>query len=285
MLKKIITISILTFFSHTAFAEEAADKAEFKKLYAEFNELFATPTNINTIIDVAERVYGIAPYAYGEDSKQYAVVTYNLAVVYDEKGGDGNRSFGLQNTPEIRAIELYKLYFSRLEKLETEYNQSHIEQYLKYITADAKYNRFRSNDRSSRELLKIAQSIDLPAVDLAELCFTLGDLRIEAKHRNQSKYFYQTAYDALKSSDEKNHQLLGSSAQILASYESASGNNSKAETYLLEASSVFNSQPEIDNEKLMTLYAALERLYISMGNDNDAKIYNEKLLELSSTSK
>ena len=285
MLKKIITISILTFFSHAAFADEAADKAEFKKLYAEFNELFAKPTNINTIIDVAERVYGIAPYAYGEDSKQYAVVTYNLAVVYDEKGGDGNRSFGLQNTPEVRAIELYKLYFSRLEKLDTAYDQSHIDQYLKYITADAKYNRFRSNDRSSRELLIIAQSIDLPATELAELCFTLGDLRIEAKHRNQSKYFYQTAYDALKNSDEIKHQLLGRSAQILASYESASGNNPEAETYLLEALSVSKSQTETDNEKLMTLYGSLERLYIAMGNDNDAKTYNEKITELNNLPK
>lgn len=48
-----------------SFADEAEDKAEFKRLYAEFNELYANSEDIDPIIDAAERVYRLPLFAHG----------------------------------------------------------------------------------------------------------------------------------------------------------------------------------------------------------------------------
>ena len=281
MLNKFSIIFISLFLaSHLAVADEAADKEEFKRLNAEFNDLFANSAAIGPVIEVGERLYQLAEKTYGKDSQNMAVVTYNLASAYDEKGGDGKRSFSLQNSSEVKAINLYKLYFDRLEKLGTVYTRAHIDQYLKYITAYANHYNFRSNDLSSRTLLSIAQSMELPASELADLCITLGGLRTQAKHPEQSKYFYQTAYDTMKNAGELDQEQFGRAAHRLADFEYSSGNKDGAIPYYLDAISAFNSQDEKDIEALNVIYGTLSRLYVSMGNESDAKIYNDKLAEL-----
>ncbi len=87
MLKNIFYIICISLISQLAHADEATDKAEFKKLYAEFNDLYANSEAIDPIIVVAEQLYDLAPIVYGKNSKTHGVVTYNLASLYDEKGG------------------------------------------------------------------------------------------------------------------------------------------------------------------------------------------------------
>ena len=102
-------IILLLIGSNPVNADQVADKAEFKKLYAEFSDLFANSEAIEPIIEIAEKLYSLSPLAYGKNSNNTAVVTYNLATLYDEKGGETN------SEDEKRASELYKEYFTILD--------------------------------------------------------------------------------------------------------------------------------------------------------------------------
>ena len=55
---------IVVFLSTTtvAFADEADDKAEFTRLYAEFNELYANSEDLDPIIDVAEKLLSVSAF-------------------------------------------------------------------------------------------------------------------------------------------------------------------------------------------------------------------------------
>ena len=108
-LKNIFILSILLITN--AFADEAADKAEFKKLYAEFNNLYANSEAIDPIIEVAEKLIEIAPKVYGKNHMNNAVVIYNLASLYIEKSDSIHSPEEEQKTTEI-----LEKYFQILEQ-------------------------------------------------------------------------------------------------------------------------------------------------------------------------
>ena len=139
MIKKLILLFSILLLPQLAFSDEAADKAEFKRLYAEFNELYAHSEDLDPIIDVAEKLYEIAPKAYGENHANTAVVTYNLASLYVEKSEISG--FSHLNT---NAAELFKDYFEYLDDTNAPQDRNYVYQYLQYIKAMTSQGRSKS---------------------------------------------------------------------------------------------------------------------------------------------
>ncbi|MCP5381946.1 MAG: TonB family protein [Kordiimonadaceae bacterium] len=166
-------IIFIIFAASTALADEAADKAEFQKLYAEFNDLYANSEDLDPIIEVGEKLYQLAPKIYGKNSQNMAIVTYNLASLYDEKGGETN------SDDEKKAFDLYKEYFEILETNEAPKDRNYIEQFFQYLTAYYNVNGRKSKSDLSDLLLKYANDIDYSPAELASLNYNIANLHIK----------------------------------------------------------------------------------------------------------
>jgi hypothetical protein len=177
----------------STFADEAEDKAEFNRLYAEFNELYANSEEIDPIIEVAEKVFDLAPKIYGKSSSQYAVTMYNLASLYDEKGGKVKRRAINNDRYEKDAIDLYKRYFKLLERLKTTYNKSHVDQYLQFIETENNHYGYISDITYTNKLINIAQDLELDAENMAELYYRLGQYRYKSLDMENTEALFQNA--------------------------------------------------------------------------------------------
>ena len=113
-----------------AHADEASDKAEFKKLYAEFNDLYSNSFDIDPIIEIGEKLYRLAPKIYETNHKDTAELTYQLASLYDQKGGMEN------NTDEQKAFFLYQEYFKTLGALNVHYYLDYVVRYSAFVKAE-----------------------------------------------------------------------------------------------------------------------------------------------------
>lgn len=169
MLKKIILISL--FLSFPALADRQDDIAEFNRLFIEYNKNMQNLTDIDKAIEIAEEIYKLTPRIYGKETEEYSIVTYNLASLYDQKGGNGKDETekDLINRSELKASNLYKKYFrmQNLRKVPKDFD--YLEKYFPYL--DAYYNSHPHNAELdvSEKFLEIARNLELSETELANI--------------------------------------------------------------------------------------------------------------------
>ncbi|MBL4603557.1 MAG: hypothetical protein JKY84_12480, partial [Emcibacteraceae bacterium] len=235
MLKK--TLLILTLLISPAYSDETADKAEFKHLYAEFNKLYANSGDIEPLIKMGEKLYKLAPNVYGENSQNMAVVTYNLASLYDKKGGE------TASDEEKKALRLYKKYFYLLEQLDAAKNKNYITQYSNYVQTHFNVNNLKSDNNFSNQFLEVAQNIDLSSIEYANLEYMVAIKRTtNGKTKDVEKLLNNVYNQFLKEYGEKDIKV----GNVL---------------YWLAQNNVKNKNPEqaISNyNKFIDIYSSIE---------------------------
>lgn len=224
MLKKILILSILLMSS--AFADEATDKAEFKKLYAEFNDLYANSEAIDPIIEVAEKLIKIAPKAYGKNHMNTAVVTYNLASLYDEKGGDTD------TIDEKKALKLYRDYFIILDKNNYPKDKTFLQQFLQYVISDYNVNQNKTNKKLSNKLLNMLENSNVSKEETATMVFSIARLRINAGKFSIAEEPLKVALEYFESDVKKNKSIIGEIQYWMAMAKIKKIKNEKAAEYL-----------------------------------------------------
>ena len=172
---RILFILSITLFTTPLFADEAADKAEFKRLYANFNDLYANSDDIEQIIEVGEKLYIIAPKVYGKNSQNTAVVTYNLAKIYDEKGKKRN------NIDERKAIKLYGEYFDIIDKTNITPDDNYLDQYVAYVEAKLHVDRTNTKIDTINKLQTLLTNHPFKPIKKAETLHKMGLLYYRAR--------------------------------------------------------------------------------------------------------
>ncbi|MBT5186638.1 MAG: TonB family protein [Kordiimonadaceae bacterium] len=245
-------------------ADVATEKAEFKKLYADFNDLYANSDAIEPIIEVAEKLYSISPNLYGELSQTHAVITYNLATLYDEKGGKRSNDF------EKKATKLYSDYFRILDKLEQPQDQDYLTQLVALIHAENNANTYESKFTLTKKALSIAKDLNLPKTVIANYELIFGFLRYKAQNISQSEDLFESAQEKFIEEYGDTHYKVGESQYWLGRIAMARNNKSKAEEKLLNALAIFDDKGEEGNTLSQSTHAYLVNLYEEMGQSDEA---------------
>ncbi len=253
MYKAIFIISLLIIFP--ALADQATDKAEFEKLYSKYMDLYQNSDNLDDIIDTAEKVYKLAPKIYGRKSENYAVVTYNLAGHYDEKGGEEENEF------ELKASDLYRKYF-RLQNLrKVPHDKAYIDQYISYIFAYYNSHPFNAKGSIGDDLLKVAYSLELSNLELANLEYFVAILRAKAGRLKNSIPHFEKSLNRYTNEFGADHFKVGEILIWLAKYDMLKRKDDVAIDKLLKAANVFEHSLEETDELRLTVYSDLNKLY------------------------
>ena len=258
LLITIFTVTV-SFITAPALADEAADKAEFQKLYAQFNDLYANSEDLDPIIEVAENLYELAPKIYGKNSQNTAVVTYNLASLYDEKGGDE------RNSDEGKAFNLYQEYFQILDTLNTPKDKTYLAQYLAMVNAEFNSTTFQSNKKYSEYLLELAEKIDISDVEKANIIYTVAFHRYNNADSKEAKNLYLEARHIYEKAYGSDHQKVGEMLFYIARIDFGKKNYREAEQGFLNAITILDKINE-ENASAMVL----------VSHRNLIKIYSEK---------
>lgn len=273
MLKKLLTLTIL-FLCSPAFADEAADKAEFKRLYAEFNDLYANSADIEPIVAVAETLYALAPRAYGKKHKNTAVVTYNLASLYLEKADVSN--IALDYTA---AAEKFEQYFGILDDIEAPQNRNYVFQYLQYVKAMSSEGRSRSLRRHTIKVRNIAKSLDYSLAELAEIEYSMGyHLFIDGEFLLSLDHF-KKANEQFTEALGPEHLKTGESAFWVAKIEMAQRKRKSAEENFLSALNAFEKNSKKGSNLSQSTHAFLVGLYEDMGQSDKATKHCQAVAE------
>lgn len=255
---RIILILSIILFAAPLLADEAADKAEFKKLYAEFNDLYANSEEIDPIIEVGEKLYVLAPKAYGENAKNTAVVTFNLASLYDELGKVNN------NEHERKAVELYEEYFKILDKNDTQRDVAYLDHYIIYATAKINVESIKSKGNPIRKIVSIADSIDLAPLKRGHVEFGIGILYFKAGLQSSSYKHLQKAIELYTTEKGNDYIAIGQVLFWQAKIDMAKKKRSKAEANFLRTLDIFEKNGQSGNETVLATHAFLVNLYEDM---------------------
>lgn len=204
---------ILSLMTSPALADQAEDKAEFKKLYAEFNELYANSEAIDPIIEVGEKLYKLAPTAYGKGHANTAVVTYNLATLYDEKGEEKNNKF------EERAFELYEEYFANLDARKVPKDKEYLNQYLSFMGTEQNTKTMYSKSKYMNTALKIAKDIGLSNIEYANVEMIIANMRMGSLKNADARKLYASAREKFEKEYDAGHFKIGEASFWLAQLE------------------------------------------------------------------
>lgn len=253
-MKKIILL-IFYFLSSPTFADEAADKAEFKKLYAEFNDLYANSEEIDPIIEVGIKLYEIAPKAYGKNHMNTAVVTYNLASLYDESGGTR------MNSSERTATELYKQYFNILDRLDAPKDETYLDQYKAFVIAEFNSKHFTSNHKYAEKALEIAYSLNLSNLEIADFEYLIAYQRFITENHEKAFHHFTKAKDYYILEYGENHAKVGRSIQYIAAIKQEEDNFIAAEKNYLKAVEIYQKMDPKNDKMVIDAYLGLSRLY------------------------
>ena len=266
---RIIFILSIALFTAPLFADEAANNGEFKRLYAEFNELYANSEELDPIIEVGEKLYALAPSVYGENSKNTANIIYNLATLYDEKGG---RSY--YSKYEKKASALYKEYFIIQKHLNIPEDKQYFERYLQFVLADFNAYAFEPNISYSKKALKIADNINLPDIEKANLEYLIGIMRANSRHPlaarkllESSKSRYVNHYGEKNISVARIYFWLGKVGMVL-------GNSRNAEENFIKALDIFEVNDQLNDDLILSCHAFLVELYEKTGKTEKATFHS-----------
>lgn len=265
MLKKIFIILSLSLSFSTASADEAADKAKFKKLYAEFNDLYQNSEAIEPIIEVAEKLYKIAPKAYGKNAQNTAVVIYNLASLYDEKGGKSS------SEDEKKAANLYKDYFNILEKKNSPKNQTYLSQYVAFVYAENNANRNKSVTRLSKKAISIAEEIGLPNTTIAGYELKFGLMKYQNDQGFEAKKLFEASLLRYENELGKDHFKVAENLFWLGKISMTRQRRKTSEEQFLRALNIFQ-QDDSEAAKMLaqSTHAFLVQVYENMGRSGEA---------------
>ncbi|MBL4601886.1 MAG: hypothetical protein JKY84_04005 [Emcibacteraceae bacterium] len=189
-IKMIIRFIIFTLLlASQAMADKASKKAEFEQLYAEFSDLYANSDNIDPVIIVAEKLYKLAPRVYGKKSEEYAIVIYNLANLYDEKGGEE------PNDTEKKAADLYNKYFRMQNLRKVPKDLNYLNQYIPYMVAYYNSHPYNAKISIGEQMLELAHSLDLQKIELANLEYTFAIQNARMYRYKIAQPAFQKAYE------------------------------------------------------------------------------------------
>lgn len=262
MLKNILYITIFSLISQLAYADEAADKAKFKELYAQFKDLYANSEAIDPIIVVAEKLYKLVPKVYGKNSKTHGVITYSLASLYDEKGGKTN------SRDEKRALKYYVEYFELQNALKVPNNKVFLLQYQNYVQSYYNVNKSKSNNTISNKFLKIANNIELSNIEKANVEFMVAFNRITNGKINGSKALFNSVYNRYIQEYGENHKQVGYILYWLAQIDIKNRNSDQAITKLNRLIDIYTSFDNDDERELVkNVRLRLYEIYFSLKND------------------
>ena len=262
MLKNIIIISLLLI--TTAAADQAADKAEFKRLYAEFNELYANSQELDPIIEVAEQVYSLAQNIYGKSSQNTANVLYNLASIYDKKG------FNLPNDAEKKAVELYKEYFKILDKLKSPKDETYLDQYISFVIAENNALGNKSKKLYANRAIKIAQDINLPPLKLADLEYTIAIINVNKGLIKKAKTFFNQSKENYTKVNGVDHIGVGKNLFWLAKIDVSYNQDEDATEKFLKSIEIFDENGFKGNDFALISHANLVQIYEKKGQTDKA---------------
>ncbi len=264
MFKYLLVILFILFSTSLSFADDAADKAEFKRLYAEFNDLYASSEEIDPIIEVAEKVREVALKAYGKNHMNTAVVTYNLASLYDEKGKDYSNKF------EEKAVDLYQVYFRILEKMDKPFDQSYLSQYLNYITAYVNVKTITSWAGHIDKLDKIIDGFNITNMQRANTKLYMGSLYSKASSLSKSYKNMQEAIELYEEEQGKDFTNIGQALFFQAKIDMFKKKRDAAEEKFLRVLDIYSKNGLPGHEVALSTHAFLVNLYEDMGYSDKA---------------
>lgn len=273
MLKKLLIILSFLFIS-PAFADEAADKAEFKRLYAEFNELYASSEELDPIIEIAEKIYKLAPQAYGKNHMNTAVVTYNLASLYIEKDLEKHNS-----ELEDKTTVLLQKYFDILDEIEAPKDRTYVNQYLVFLKASVDDHIVDSIKFKANKLQKITQQIDYQPQELAQIENNIAHLLFKNRQYQLAKDYFMDSNENYIAAYGPEHFKIGENLFSIAKIDMGWKKREDAEQQFLKALDIFEKNGETGNTLSQSTHAFLVALYEEMGRHDEATKHCQAVAE------
>ncbi|MDG1707944.1 MAG: TonB family protein [Emcibacteraceae bacterium] len=257
MFKKLLIITTLLI--SPAFADQAADKAEFKRLYAEFNDLYANSEDIEPVIEVAEKLYVLTPKAYGDTSNHYAVVIFNLAKLYDEKG----RSF--ENEFEIKASKLYKEYFKIQDKRKVPKDKEYLNQYITYVNTLVNVEGYEIKTNDINKIITISEKLNLTKFEHASSIYFAATMFFGTGRNAKSKKYFKNALEIYEQELDPDHIRIAEVLFWLGKYDLADKKYESAEEKFLKIIEIFDKNNLTGNEIALSSHAFLVNIYEELG--------------------
>ncbi len=276
MFKYLLAILFILFSTSLSFADDTADKAEFKRLYAEFNDLYASSEEIDPIIEVAEKLYKLAPKVYGKNHQNTASVTYNLAILYDEKGDSGK----FNGTDERKAFDLYEEYFNLLDELDVPKDELYLNQYIRYMVSSFHSNVFHANSEIAENMLKIAYDLKINTGDLANYEYLAAILIADFVDFDTAIPHFKNTLELYLKELGPGHIRTGGINLILGKHSIINKNWEVAINHLLQAATAFEKTELDGNELKIDAYGSLLTSYERLGNLEERQKYSELLHKL-----
>ncbi|MBL4603556.1 MAG: TonB family protein [Emcibacteraceae bacterium] len=270
---RIILIFSITLFAAPLIADEATDKAEFKRLYAEFNDLYANSENINPIIDVGKQLYILAPKAYGKNHSNTAVVTYNLAKLYNEK------SNGRDHSLEVMASDLYKKYFKILKKNKTPINGEYIDHYMAFVTTSRRLNGVKLKDRYLNKLISMSTSNLISEVKRAETEHFVANQRFLRGNEKKALKLFTQSKERYIAAIGKNNLMVANAATSEALIYFNNKKYTEAQSTYLQAIEIYESLNPINENLLANAHKNLARLYVETDKYDLAAYHGEQVIK------
>ncbi|MBL4603555.1 MAG: energy transducer TonB [Emcibacteraceae bacterium] len=248
----------------SAQADEASDVAAFNTVYGEYLDLVNTSKDLDAAIISAEKVYKLAPRIYSKKSFEYAVITYNLANLHDEKGSI------FENENEKRALKLYRDYFKIIDKLKIPQDLDYIDKYFAYTTTAHNIDSDNVSKRHEKKLIKIAKNLNLADETKAALNFKLGKLKIRSQpSKNAAKYF-NSAHKLYLSAHGPDHLKVADALFWLGIIQTSKENDENANKYYLETLRIYELNLKDDTDLPISTHVFLVNLYETVGKTEEA---------------
>lgn len=267
MITKTLILALLLI-APSAFADEAADIKAFNEAFAKYSKLTQKAKDLDAAIEAAETVYKLAPRIYGKKSEEYAIVTYNLAGLYDERSGEG------VHEDESRASDLYEKYFRMQKAREVKKDQDYLTQYIPYVLSYYQSHQGHSKSSIAKEMLDIAYSINLSNLELADIEYYAASLIADHIRLDYAVEIYESSLDRYLKEPEIDQLKIGELNLILAKHYLFEKNVPEALEMLIAAAETFESSDQ-DTEKLRQfVYEQLAMTYANIGEMEEAEKYN-----------
>ncbi len=279
---KILALSVTIVFAmmSSSFADEAEDIAEFNAAYAMYNELVQSGDDINAAIEAAETVYKLAPRIYGRQSEEYAIITYNLAELYDAKGGDA-RDFTPENDKfrsEEKASDLYKKYFRMQNLRKVPKDLDYLNKYIPYLVAYYNSHPGRADLEVSDKFLEIAYKLDLPNAEMASLELYNGIIRANFVGMNYAAENFRKAIVLYGAEENAYASEISESLFWLARYDIGYKKYDLAEEHLTRAVNLLSqtgSDTQLMKNEALQLLATMK---IKAGDIDAAETYYKQII-------
>ncbi|MCC3860087.1 TonB family protein [Pseudemcibacter aquimaris] len=277
MIKYLLLFSLLL--SSYAFADQATDKAEFKKLYEEFNELYSSSQNIEPIVAVGKKLIKIAPKAYGRNSKNNAIVHYNMARLYDET------SNGKIYEYEEIASEYYKKYFKILDKSKTPKDETYFDHYIELINTEMALHGIWYKNKYLNNLLSMASKSNIPVLKKAEIEVFVANQRYLKDDKAKALKIFISALNKLETIENTNKLTLANAYLGKALIHFDNKNYKDAEVGFQLALKNYEELETIDKNILANSHKNLARLYVETGKYDLAASHGEQVTKFANNPK